>query len=280
MHRDYAPDETKRDQDQDSIKTAEADETEKTTQASAEKSSFTDVGDKPPVADIAEAAGPTASQRAFGGSDFDLEAAREWNANHPELVAEFNKLTDNACVELGTVDPEKVRDWQLAHGMRADGKVAAGTVGKAKASVTPEAKARDTNAPQDTRRENAPEESQTVAKEALTPAPAVEIAAAAVTTETVEDDNTYMDATEVQDANEWNDKHEDEVAAFNKATHNSCVVKGKLDPKKVWNWQDNNGISADGCVDTKTVLAAQDVEKAKRPQAEIAAAEAPVRAQV
>ena len=269
MQRDYAPDETKRDVDELEKAPVEEEGVEKAAEKSA-GSKFVDTGDKPPVSEVAEAAGPTASQRAFGGGDFDADAARQWNEAHPELVAEFNKLTSSACVVDGIVDPEKVRDWQRAHGMAGDGKVAASTIGKARTAAIPAGKAAETGGEaHESRRENAPEEQQAVAKDAMTPAPMAEVATAAVVTETTaidEQGDSFMEANEVEEANDWNDKHEAEVAAFNKATDNSCMVKGKLDARKVWDWQDNHGITADGCVDTKTVLAAQDFHKAQHPE--------------
>src|SRR5262249_4173541 len=61
------------------------------------------------------------------------------NQKHKPLVDEFNRLTDHACAdEGGHVDVEKVKLWQGAHGLTADGKIGAKTVEAAHAAAQAE----------------------------------------------------------------------------------------------------------------------------------------------
>ena len=89
-----------------------------------------------------------------------------------------------------------------------------------------------------------------------------------------------MTATPITEAGEYMEANEVEAQTCgttrstrtrstrsSRATHNACVVNGKLDAKKVWDWQDNSGITADGCVDAKTVLARKTPQKAQQPAA-------------
>ena len=57
-----------------------------------------------------------------------VAGARAFNAAHGHLVAEFNELTHDACVDRGQLDPQKVQGWQAPKGLVADGKVGPQTV--------------------------------------------------------------------------------------------------------------------------------------------------------
>jgi hypothetical protein len=58
-----------------------------------------------------------------------VTGAKRYNAAHPEEVAEFNRVTRDACVGVdGVVDPALVSDWQAAHGLSPDGRIGEFTV--------------------------------------------------------------------------------------------------------------------------------------------------------
>jgi hypothetical protein len=51
-------------------------------------------------------------------------AATVYNRKHPDQVTDFNKLTGGACAgSQAGISFEKVRAWQLAHGLPGDGKI-------------------------------------------------------------------------------------------------------------------------------------------------------------
>lgn len=52
-----------------------------------------------------------------------VQRSEAWNARHPGMVAEFNKLTNNACVVDGKLDAYKFRDFQKEHGTTPDGQI-------------------------------------------------------------------------------------------------------------------------------------------------------------
>lgn len=62
-----------------------------------------------------------------------ITGAKRFNAAHPEEVAEFNRVTKDACLDAnGVVDPALVSDWQAAHGVQPDGRVGQATVDAAR----------------------------------------------------------------------------------------------------------------------------------------------------
>jgi hypothetical protein len=62
-----------------------------------------------------------------------ITGAKRFNAAHAEEVAEFNRVTKDACVgPEGVLDPALVSDWQVAHGVQPDGRVGSATVDAAK----------------------------------------------------------------------------------------------------------------------------------------------------
>lgn len=59
--------------------------------------------------------------------------AKRFNAAHPEEVAEFNRVTKDACLgHDGNLDPKLVSDWQASHGIAPDGRVGPATVDAAR----------------------------------------------------------------------------------------------------------------------------------------------------
>jgi murein L,D-transpeptidase YcbB/YkuD len=98
---------------------------------SHELSSF--IGDEsnmPAAVEAAPAKPPVQAEPAW------VAGARAYNAAHPDLVAEFNDLTDDMCTDDddGKLDPQAVARWQSHHGIPADGKVGPQTVAAAKAA--------------------------------------------------------------------------------------------------------------------------------------------------
>jgi len=67
-----------------------------------------------------------------------FEKARQFNAAHPALVAEFNELTAYFCFdfERNELVPEAVAKWQMRHGEPADGMVMLDTIAAAKSKRT------------------------------------------------------------------------------------------------------------------------------------------------
>jgi hypothetical protein len=59
-------------------------------------------------------------------------AARDFNAAHSHLVAEFNTLTDGYALINGELDLDAVGAWQTLHGLNPDGKVGPLTIAAAK----------------------------------------------------------------------------------------------------------------------------------------------------
>ena len=73
------------------------------------------------------------AQRAHKRRDAADDAeATAFNERHAAEVAEFNQLTQNACLgEDGKLDPAAVKDWQRAHNVAPDGKIGPKTVAAA-----------------------------------------------------------------------------------------------------------------------------------------------------
>ena len=73
------------------------------------------------------------AQRAHKRHDAAADAeATAFNERHAGEVAEFNQLTQNACLgEDGKLDPAAVKDWQGAHDVAPDGKVGPKTLAAA-----------------------------------------------------------------------------------------------------------------------------------------------------
>jgi hypothetical protein len=62
-----------------------------------------------------------------------VQAATAYNKQHPDLVAEFNKLTDGTCAgDNAGVSVRELKRWQMHHGLPADGKVGKDTIAAAK----------------------------------------------------------------------------------------------------------------------------------------------------
>ncbi|HEU4729486.1 MAG TPA: hypothetical protein VFT22_16410 [Kofleriaceae bacterium] len=66
-----------------------------------------------------------------------IRAALRYNEQHPELVAEFNELTQRSCVLDGKqADPVAVSEWQRMHGLAPDAKIGPMTVAAARKAKT------------------------------------------------------------------------------------------------------------------------------------------------
>ncbi|HET7503336.1 MAG TPA: hypothetical protein VFK02_20085 [Kofleriaceae bacterium] len=65
-----------------------------------------------------------------------IRAALRYNDQHPELVAEFNELTQRSCIVDGQADPVMVSEWQRMHGLTADAKIGPMTVAAARKART------------------------------------------------------------------------------------------------------------------------------------------------
>jgi hypothetical protein len=58
-----------------------------------------------------------------------VQAATSWNSAHADLVAEFLKLTGGGCSgQNAGVSVRAVRQWQMDHGLHADGKIGKQTI--------------------------------------------------------------------------------------------------------------------------------------------------------
>lgn len=87
------------------------------------------------------------AQRAHKRRDAaaDGEAAA-FNERHAAEVAEFNQLTQNACLgEDGKLDPAAVKDWQREHNVAPDGKVGPKTIAAAGGKSTAPEKGADSD---------------------------------------------------------------------------------------------------------------------------------------
>jgi hypothetical protein len=71
------------------------------------------------------------------GGESRHQAAIEFNERHAALVAEFNQVTKFACTLGGAVDIEKVMEFQIAHGCKADGRIDAKTLAAAQKLAEP-----------------------------------------------------------------------------------------------------------------------------------------------
>ncbi len=67
-----------------------------------------------------------------------MRQANAFNAAHPDLVAEFNKLTQGKCAgnAAGGVSVMLVRKWQIEHGLKGDGKIGHATLDAARAEAS------------------------------------------------------------------------------------------------------------------------------------------------
>jgi hypothetical protein len=83
-----------------------------------------------------------ATARSESGPQHDawVAGARAYNAAHPQLVDEFNQLTDDNCLmdAARELDPKAVAHWQRAHGIEPDGKVGPQTVATARKAKAPQ----------------------------------------------------------------------------------------------------------------------------------------------
>lgn len=78
---------------------------------------------------------PTKPKAAPAADPAWVADARRYNDAHADLVAEFNDLTNDICLDDDTskLEPKAVFDWQVAHGLDPDGKIGPRTVAAARA---------------------------------------------------------------------------------------------------------------------------------------------------
>jgi peptidoglycan hydrolase-like protein with peptidoglycan-binding domain len=259
----------------------------------------TQEGAIPEVAEATEneeklAAAPTASEQAYEEigpkqSDSILDqkpedeihkAAEQYNEDHPHRVAEFNQLTEDACMHHGKLDIEKVRDFQKEQKLEEDGKVGPWTLAAAKDV----AEIRDANRAEqkavtdkqalENKPETAKEEKPTkasVAKTEIAPevvAPELVAADPKVAGEKAADAAKEPSNTEVAMA--WNLEHASQVAEFNELTEFASTTNGQIDIEKVISFQRMHGLNPDGRIGHDTIEAAK---KSAEPVAPAAVAE-------
>ncbi len=233
-------------------------------------------GDVPAVAEepaVEAAAAPTASEQAFAEPEETpaqadakaLKAAQDYNDDRPHNVAEFNQLTDSSCVKNGALDIEKVRDFQKAAHLEADGRIGPWTLAAAKRTAEVRDKTQADEAALEAR--NAPKKVEQVpAQEAVQATPVV---AAPATAEKIDaPKETVAGEPELaktegkhQAAIEFNERHAALVAEFNQVTDFACTEGGNLDIDKVMEFQLAHGCTADGRVDAQTLAAAKQTSE-------------------
>jgi len=232
-------------------------------------------GDVPAVVETpaieAAAAEPTASEQAFSPEETPAEAdqkaikaATEYNANRPHNVAEFNQLTDSSCMKNGALDLEKVRDFQKAAHLDADGRIGPWTLAAAKRSSEVREKTKAYEAEQESSLKPKKIE-QVPAQEAVVGAP---IIAAAVAEKIDAPEATVSGEPELaktdaknQAAIEFNERHAALVAEFNQVTDFACTEAGNISIEKVMEFQLAHGCKADGRIDAMTLSVAKQTSE-------------------
>jgi murein L,D-transpeptidase YcbB/YkuD len=226
-------------------------------------------GDVPAVATepTVEAAAPTASEQAFSPEETPaqadqkaIKAATEYNDDRPHNVAEFNQLTESSCVKNGALDIEKVRDFQKAAHLDADGRIGPWTLAAAKRSSEIREKTTASDAEQSAKLKPKKVE-QVPAQEAVVAAPIIAAPVAAkvdAPKETVAGEPALAKSDQKhQAAIEFNERHAALVSEFNQVTEFACTEGGNLDIEKVMEFQLAHGCKADGRIDALTLAAAK-----------------------
>lgn len=228
-------------------------------------------GDVPAVASApaveAAATEPTASEQAFSPEETPdqadqkaIKAATEFNADRPHNVAEFNQLTESSCVKNGALDIEKVRDFQKAAHLDADGRIGPWTLAAAQRSSEVRQNTKAYEAEQEAKQkpkkvEQVPAHQAVVAAPMIVapvPAPKETVAAAPVVTK---------DGQQHQAAIEFNERHTALVAEFNQVTAFACTEGGNVSIEKVMEFQIAHGCKADGRIDAMTLSVAKQTSE-------------------
>ena len=228
-------------------------------------------GDLPAVGQAPAAAAPTASEQAFSPEETPAEAdqkatkaATEYNADRPHNVAEFNQLTDSSCMKNGALDIEKLRDFQKAAHLDADGRIGPWTLAAAKRTSDVREKTKAYEAEQEAKLAPAKIE-QVPAQKAVVAAP---IIAAPVAEKIDAPNETVAGEPELaktdsknQAAIEFNERHAALVAEFNQITDFACTEGGNISIEKVMEFQLAHGCKADGRIDAMTLSAAKQTSE-------------------
>jgi peptidoglycan hydrolase-like protein with peptidoglycan-binding domain len=97
---------------------------------------YTQAGPKPPPSgNFNEQPAKSPSDQAYDDAD-PHSAAKKYNADHPQYVAQFNAATGGSCMVGGELDVASVLAFQHQHGVTADGMVGPHTVAAAATKKT------------------------------------------------------------------------------------------------------------------------------------------------
>jgi peptidoglycan hydrolase-like protein with peptidoglycan-binding domain len=234
----------------------------------------------PPEEQVALAS-PTASEQAFDQKEEPeqkpeeemMKAADQYNEDHPHRVAEFNKLTEDACVHHGKLDAKKVRDFQKTQKLEQDGMVGPWTLAAAKdvAEIREANKAKQKEVDDRAHAlENKPEQNalqekpktEAVAKTEVKP----EVVATVAEAPKVETDtkaagekaaDAAKDSSNTEPAVAYNLEHSSQVAEFNELTNFANTTNGQVDIEKVVAFQRAHGLTPDGRIGHDTLEAAK-----------------------
>lgn len=234
----------------------------------------------PPEEKVALAS-PTASEQAFDKKEEPeqkpeeemMKAADQYNEDHPHRVAEFNKLTEDACVHHGKLDAKKVRDFQKTQKLEQDGMVGPWTLAAAKdvAEIREANKAKQKEVDDRAHAlENKPEQNAlqekpktaAVAKTEVKP----EVVATVAEAPKVETDtkvagekaaDAAKDSSNTEPAVAYNLEHASQVAEFNELTNFANTTNGQVDIEKVVAFQRAHGLTPDGRIGHDTLEAAK-----------------------
>ncbi|MEO8845151.1 MAG: peptidoglycan-binding domain-containing protein [Kofleriaceae bacterium] len=236
----------------------------------------------PPEEQVALAA-PTASEQAFEEPEKKpdeemMKAADQYNEDHPHRVAEFNQLTEDACVHHGKLDAKKVRDFQKTQKLVEDGMVGPWTL----AAANDVAEIREANKSKqkevDDRAhalENKPEQNAlqekpktaAVAQTEIKPAIVATVAEAAPQVETdtkvagEKAADAAKDSSNTEPAVAYNLEHASQVAEFNELTNFANTTNGQVDIEKVIAFQRAHGLTPDGRIGHDTLEAAKQTNE-------------------
>ncbi|CAN5250643.1 hypothetical protein BH11MYX1_BH11MYX1_14820 [soil metagenome] len=218
----------------------------------------------------AVAAAPTASEQAFSPEETPeqadqkaIKAATEYNDDRPHNVAEFNQLTESSCMKHGALDIEKVRDFQKAAHLDADGRIGPWTLAAAKRSSEVREQIKASEAEQEAKLKPKKIEQLPAQEAVLAPIIAAPVAAKVdAPKETVAGAPELAQSTQKnQAAIEFNERHAALVAEFNQVTDFACTEGGNLDIEKVMEFQLAHGCKADGRIDVQTLSAAKQTSQ-------------------
>lgn len=102
-------------------------------EAAAETKTGSGVGNATEATETARPKAETSEETHNEKESAWIVNAKRFNTAHPEEVAEFNRVTKDACLgHDGNLDPKLVSDWQASHGIAPDGRVGPATVDAAR----------------------------------------------------------------------------------------------------------------------------------------------------